>query len=184
MEGSGHIRSLPDADDDKQRPHGPRRCGDHWGLGGGRADPSDTPIARRRPPPASGPVNRSVHTDCELRQRSRLAVMAIRPIALRRVDLQDQPGSPWQLADILDISLDGLCLIVSGMEPHPVGLRLQLDLRNHPAFGTARRIGEVRWCSSFHGFTTMGLAFLTPLARIPRLEPDGPRAAGPATHLN
>lgn len=135
-------------------------------------DPNPTAAHPARPHtlPAHLPVNESEHTGSEQRRCSRQAVMAIRPITLRLVDAPDPGGNPWQLADILNISQGGLCLMVAGLESLAEGHRLELDLRGHPDFATPSLLSQVRWCTSFDLFTTLGIAFLSPLERLPQLE--------------
>lgn len=106
----------------------------------------------------------------EHRRLERYPVQASRPIALRLLDDSSQPQGRWLLADILDISRGGVCLLVSGPMPLPTEQRVQLDVRCHPDFGTERLVSLVRWCRSSISFTTLGLAFLELLPRVPRLE--------------
>lgn len=106
----------------------------------------------------------------EHRRLERYPVQASRPIAVRLLDADGQPKGLWFLADILDISRGGLCLLVSGPMQLPGAQRLQLDVRCHPDFGRHRLESEVRWCRSSISFTTLGLAFLELLPKVPRLE--------------
>ena len=106
----------------------------------------------------------------EHRQLERYQVQASRPIPLRLLDGSGQPRSPWFLADILDISRGGLCLLVSGPLQLPMDQRLQMDLRCHPDFGVVRLECLVRWCRCSASFTTLGVAFQETLAQVPRLE--------------
>lgn len=105
----------------------------------------------------------------EQRRLERYPVQASRPIAMRLLDDDTGDGS-WHLADILDIGLGGLCLMLSGALKPSKGQRLQLDLRAHPDFGCSRMEAVVRWCRSAAGFTTLGIAFIQPLSRLPHLE--------------
>ena len=106
----------------------------------------------------------------EQRRLERFPVQASRPIALRLLDEHLEIQGNWVLADILDISLGGLCLMLSGSLKLQAGQTVQLDLHAHPDFGDVRLNGQVRWCRSAAGFTTVGVAFPTPLTRLPRLE--------------
>lgn len=106
----------------------------------------------------------------EHRQLERYPVQASRPIAARLLDANGQPQGRWFLADILDISRGGLCLLVSGPIQLPADQRLQLDVRCHPDFGRLRLESLARWCRSSVGFSTLGLAFSEVLPRVPRLE--------------
>lgn len=105
----------------------------------------------------------------EHRRLERYPVQASRPIALRLLE-EGRPQGPWLLADILDISRGGLCLMLSGALALPSRQRLQLDVRVHPDFGVQRLEGEVRWCHGSARFTTLGVAFLQSLPALPRLE--------------
>ena len=106
----------------------------------------------------------------EQRQLERYPVQASRPIAVRLLDEHGQPQGHWLIADILDISRGGLCLMVSGPMQLPVAQRLQLDVRCHPDFSALRLESLVRWCRSSSRFSTLGLAFREVLPRVPRLE--------------
>jgi hypothetical protein len=106
--------------------------------------------------------------DCRLLER--YPVQGTRPIALRRLDRAGRYVGEWMLADILDISLGGLCLLVSGAVELARGERLILDLRAHPGFRVVRLNVEVRWSDISASFTTLGIAFPEQLAAIPPLE--------------
>jgi hypothetical protein len=104
------------------------------------------------------------------RENVRITAIGIRTIRLRLIDQKGDAGSPWHVADILNISHGGLCLMVGTLEPVTRGQALELDLRSHPDFGRQTLISEVRWHHGFGPFTTLGIAFLTPLQHLPRLE--------------
>ena len=106
----------------------------------------------------------------EHRRLERFQVQASRPIALRLLDGEGRSQGQWMLADILDISRGGFCLLLSGPLQLPIGQRLQLDVRCHPDFGSHRLESEVRWARSSASFTTVGVAFKDTLPRVPRLE--------------
>ena len=106
----------------------------------------------------------------EARKLERFPVQGTRPIALRLLQAGGAPATPWVLADILDISLGGLCLVVSGPLELPTGQALELDLRSHPAFARLRLTVEARWCRSADSFTTFGIAFPDQLSTIPHLS--------------
>lgn len=106
----------------------------------------------------------------EQRRHERLPVQASRPIALRLLDVRLRPCSRWLLADILDISQGGMCLMVSEVQPFELGQWLSLDVRSHPAFGQLRIEVSLQWFVHAHGFTTLGVSFLAPLPQVPRLE--------------
>ncbi|MFM7313926.1 MAG: PilZ domain-containing protein [Cyanobium sp.] len=135
---------------------------------GGDADPTRAPIEDEGCL-LQGPPHDSSWIGREHRRLERFQVQASRPIALRLLDERGQPEGLWLLADILDISRGGLCILLSG----PLQLRneqaLQLDVRSHPSFGTLRLEADVRWCSCSSSFTTIGVAFRQTLPEIPRL---------------
>jgi hypothetical protein len=116
------------------------------------------------------PVNDAAWLGEEHRRLERYPVQASRPIAVRLLDESGTPQGRWFLADILDISRGGLCVLVSGPMALPTDQRLQLDVRCHPDFGRQRLESMVRWCRSSISFTTLGLAFHETLPRVPRLE--------------
>ena len=106
----------------------------------------------------------------EARKLERIPVQGTRPIAMRPMGPAGTASAPWVLADILDISLGGLCLLVSGPMVLQRGQHLQLDLRSHPDFGVFRLEVEARWWMSSESFSTIGIAFPVPLRTIPELE--------------
>ena len=106
---------------------------------------------------------------CEQRRLERYPVAGSRPIALRPLDSDGQPAGPWILADILDISVAGLCLLITGSLDLQPSQKLELDLRSHPNFPWHRVAVQARWCVSAESFSTLGLCFDQPLTAIPRL---------------
>jgi hypothetical protein len=107
----------------------------------------------------------------EHRRLERYPVQASRPIAVRLLDDNGQPQGRWFLADILDISRGGLCLLLSGPMQFQAEQRLQLDLRNHPDFGQQRLECLVRWShNTTISFCSLGVVFQEVLPRVPRLE--------------
>lgn len=106
----------------------------------------------------------------ERRRQERFPVQASRPIGVRLLAGQGDPQGPWILADILDISRGGLCLMLCGVPQLSAGQALLLDLHAHPDFQLDRLAAELRWYRSAAGFTTLGVAFAEPLSRLPRLE--------------
>lgn len=108
----------------------------------------------------------------EHRRLERYPVQASRPIGMRLIHQHGQPQQRWMLADILDISCGGLCVLLSGSLLLPVSLPVQLDVSCHPSFGRQRLDARVRWCRGSLSFTTLGLAFCETLLRVPHLEPE------------
>lgn len=104
------------------------------------------------------------------RQHERFPVHGIRPISMRPLGDDGLPSGPWLLVDILDISLGGLGLLMSGPQSLVEGQALELDLRSHPDFGVLRMQVELRWSISAKNFTTLGVSFASNLPEIPRLE--------------
>ena len=105
----------------------------------------------------------------EHRRLERYPVAGSRPIALRPLDPDGQPAGSWMLADILDISLGGLCLLITGSLELQPGQMLELDLRSHPNFPWVRVTVQTRWWISADSFSTLGLSFEPQLTTIPRL---------------
>jgi len=106
----------------------------------------------------------------EQRNTGRITAIGIRPIRLRPMHQPEQPLGPWLVADIINISHGGLCLMVQGLDHADSGQLLELDLRNHPPFTSPSLLATVRWRHAFGHFTTLGIAFFAPLEHIPRLE--------------
>lgn len=106
------------------------------------------------------------------RRLRRYQVAGSRPVLFRPVIPQSQDELPWLVADILDISLGGLCLLLSGSLELSADQCVELDLQAHPQFPWTRLTVEVRWWISAGTFTTLGIVFPAPLASIPRLEQE------------
>jgi hypothetical protein len=140
--------------------------------------PAGTSAETAADPGAVKPVDAACFIDAseehwkgpECRLLERFPVQGTRPIALRRLDRAGRFNGEWMLADILDISLGGLCLLVSGALDLQRGEHLLLDLRAHPGFGVLRLEVDVRWSSIADSFTTLGIAFPEQLNAIPALE--------------
>lgn len=95
-----------------------------------------------------------------------------RPIAVRCLESDDAPAGPWFLADIVNISEGGLCLLASDAHNPAIAQRLQLDLRTHPGFGQLRAEAHVRWCTPAHFALTFGVFFREPLTAVPGLAEE------------
>jgi hypothetical protein len=100
---------------------------------------------------------------------SRISVESCRPIAARSLDADSQPTGHWFLADILDVSEGGLCLLSTEEHNLVVGQRLLLDVRSHPNFRKLRAEVQLRWFVKAHFALTFGVAFLHQLAEVPAL---------------
>jgi hypothetical protein len=105
----------------------------------------------------------------EHRAFTRHSVECCRPIAARSLDGDGQPQGLWLLADIMDVSKGGLCLLASDEHRFAVGQWLLLDLRSHPHFGRLRAEAQLRWFVKAHFALTFGVAFRHRLAEVPML---------------
>ena len=108
------------------------------------------------------------------RTQERFSVEATRPLALRQIDAEDRPIGPWYTADILDISLGGLCLLVmhdTAALPLGEDARVQLDLRAQPGFGRASVTGSIRWFVESGFVLSLGVSFDQPFTEFPELLP-------------
>jgi hypothetical protein len=105
------------------------------------------------------------------RRHVRTSVEATRSLALQHLDGDDQPISSWCSADILDISLGGLCLLVMQSFPLPdhEASRIRLDVRSQPGFGVENLAGQIRWFVQSGLVLTLGVGFDQPLERLPAL---------------
>lgn len=106
------------------------------------------------------------------REYPREPITACRPIAVQVTAPDDAPTSPWLPADILDLSLGGVCLLISadgapGLEP---GQALTLDLRSQPGFGVERLRCRLIWEVRSGFGAALGLSFEEPLAMLPALQ--------------
>ena len=107
------------------------------------------------------------------RRHLRAPVEACRPLAIQFLDEGGQPACGWTLADILDVSLGGFCLLITEDEPLPITrlMRLHLDVRPHPAFGAELLPGELRWFVRSGFVLSIGVGFDDPLSSLPTLLP-------------
>jgi hypothetical protein len=113
-------------------------------------------------------------TGGDLRRFSRATVETCRPLALQLLDAEGQPIGPWTLADILDISLGGLCLLIDHQFFLPDDqdpLRVRLDLRAQPGFGSTWLPATVRWYVQSGYVLSLGLGFDRALITLPTLLP-------------
>ena len=103
----------------------------------------------------------------------RAPVEACRPIGVQLLNDDGAPACAWTLADILDISNGGFCLLIT---EHPeleitTLMRLRLDVRPHPGFGVDLLHGELRWFVNSGFVLSFGVGLDAPLAAIPPLLP-------------
>ena len=120
---------------------------------------------RQRPRQADGGVGGR-------RQQERLPVSEVRPLQFRWLPLEASEVEGWQSANILDISLGGMALLVCAPPGREPGARLQLDLSNHPHFGAPERSAVLRWSRLGGLFAVLGVAFDEPLSALPELTPE------------
>jgi|LauGreDrversion4_2_1035121.scaffolds.fasta_scaffold1480580_1 hypothetical protein len=105
------------------------------------------------------------------RVQQRDQVEVSRPIAVRLLDDGGEPLSAWLVADILDVSVGGLCLLLAQDDSLPLRqlMPLQLDVRNQPGFQRELMGAQLRWFVPSGFVVTLGLVFDTPLPDLPAL---------------
>jgi hypothetical protein len=120
------------------------------------------------PPPPPPPPSRDLG---RRRRFLRRPVGGGNAISVQRLSGRADATTTTYPADILDVSLGGLCLLLGTAEVFRVGDRLLLDLSSHPAFGVARMRGSIRWlqASGLSGVAVAGVAFDIPLTNLPNL---------------
>ena len=106
----------------------------------------------------------------KMRAFARHSIENCRPIAIRELDGSGAPCGRWFLADIVDVAEGGMCLIAAEGHSLEVGRWLLLDLRSHPGFGQLRLQAQLRWLSHAHFAIAFGVAFATPLEKLPTLS--------------
>jgi hypothetical protein len=106
----------------------------------------------------------------EHRLFARHSVECCRPIAIRCLDADGKPTGRWFLADIMDLSEGGMCMLASDPQTPEVGQWLLLDLRSHPGFGQIRLRAVMRWFVRAHFALIFGVSFAAPLPAVPTLE--------------
>ncbi len=109
-------------------------------------------------------------TPREKRAFARHSIESCRPIAVRRLDSDGQPSGRWFLADIADVGKGGMCLIANEDQALEAGQWLLLDVRSHPGFGQLRLRAQLRWFTRAHFALSFGVAFSTPLLKVPVLS--------------
>ena len=109
--------------------------------------------------------------DCH-RRYERLVAPPCPPVLIQLPSPGGEARTEWFYADILDISLGGLCLLISGNHDLQVGQTLQVDFNVHRTTDLHRVAGFVRWFVRSGTFTTMGVGFCEPLPQLPQLLPE------------
>lgn len=119
------------------------------------------------------------------RSAFRSPVEAARSVGLMLIDPAGEAATPWIVADILDLSCTGLCLLFferpeSRFTAQP---RVRLNVSIHPDFGLPELGGTLRWFvrAGFEHMVTLGVQFDEELSRLPSLMPcrrSQPRVLG------
>ena len=106
------------------------------------------------------------------RRFERLVAPPCRPVPIQLISPDGEPRTEWFYADILDISLGGLCLLITENHDLQVGQRLLVDFKVHRATDLHRVAGLVRWFVRSGTVTTMGVGFSEALPLLPQLLPE------------
>ena len=106
------------------------------------------------------------------RRHERLVAPPCRPVPIQLLHQDGSPRTEWFYADILDLSLGGLCLLIAESHAIEVGHRVMVDFKAHRSSDLHRVPGLVRWFVRSSIVTTMGLGFAEPLRDIPELLPE------------
>ena len=134
--------------------------------------PATTPTAAATTAPTNATAAAARDTAAERRGAFRRPVEVSCSIALMLLDGQGEPASPWMVADILDLSLGGLCLLTHDRYNHPYASTstLLLDLSTQPSFGVTELAATLRWYVKTDPVVTLGVAFEQPLPALPMLQ--------------
>jgi hypothetical protein len=106
------------------------------------------------------------------RRYERTVAPPCRPVPIQLLSSESEPRTEWFYADILDISLGGLCLLITENHDLQVGQKLLVDFKVHRASDLHRVAGLVRWFVRSGTVTTMGVGFSEPLPLLPQLLPE------------
>ena len=106
------------------------------------------------------------------RRHERLVAPPCRPVPIQLLQPDGSPRTEWFYADILDISLGGLCLLITESHTIEVGQSVLVDFKAHRTSDLHRVPGLVRWFVRSGTVTTMGLGFADPLRDLPELLPE------------
>lgn len=109
--------------------------------------------------------------DCQ-RRHERLVAPPCPPVLIQLPSPGGEARTEWFYADILDISLGGLCLLITGNHDLQVGQTLLVDFNVHRTTDLHRVAGFVRWFVRSGTFNTMGVGFSEPLPQLPQLLPE------------
>ena len=94
------------------------------------------------------------------------------PLLIQLPSPGGEARTQWFYADILDMSLGGLCLFITGNHDLQVGQALLVDFHVHRTADLHQVAGFVRWFVRSSTFTTMGMGFSEPLPQLPQLQPE------------
>ncbi|MCX5939645.1 MAG: PilZ domain-containing protein [Cyanobium sp. LacPavin_0818_WC50_MAG_67_9] len=106
------------------------------------------------------------------RRHERLVAPPCRPVPIQLLLQDGSPRTEWFYADILDISLGGLCLLITESHTTEVGQSVLVDFKAHRSSDLHRVPGLVRWFVRSGSVTTIGLGFAEPLRDLPELLPE------------
>ena len=107
------------------------------------------------------------------REFERIVLPGTRPIRLYSPQPEQAEGNPWVYADIIDISVGGMCLALEANRVLAVDDRLILDFRDHQP-SAASPLAEpvsarIRWVDQSPLLLTVGVQFNAPIDAIPDL---------------
>ena len=106
------------------------------------------------------------------RRYERLVALPCPPVLIQLPSPGAEARTQWFYADILDISLGGLCLFITGNHDLQVGQALLVDFHVHRTADLHQVAGFVRWFVRSSTFITMGIGFSEPLPQLPQLLPE------------
>ena len=106
------------------------------------------------------------------RRYERLVAPPCRPVPIQLLQPDGSPRSEWFYADILDLSLGGLCLLITESHAIEVGHGVLVDFKVHRSSDLHPVPGLVRWFVRSGSVTTMGLGFAEPFRDLPELLPE------------
>ena len=106
------------------------------------------------------------------RRYERLVAPPCPPVLIQLPSPGAEARTQWFYADILDISLGGLCLFITGNHDLQVGQALLVDFHVHRTADLHQVAGFVRWFVRSSTFITMGIGFSEPLPQLPQLLPE------------
>ena len=107
------------------------------------------------------------------REFERIVLPGTRPIRLYFPQPEQAEGNPWVYADIIDISVGGMCLALEANRVLAVDDRLVLDFRDHQPSAesplAAPVNARIRWVDQSPLLLTVGVQFDAPIDAIPDL---------------